>query len=137
MIAIRPATADDFRAIRNLSGHLGYSRTPIDKARTKLLKILESPTDFVYVAEYDHTVAGWIHLFSALRLASEDFVEIGGLVVAPESRGYGIGKALVRHASCEHPGKLRVRCNEQRSDTHKFYTAIGFERNKVQYVFEA
>ena len=36
-----------------------------------------------------------------------------------------------------HSGKVRVRCNEKRVESHQFYKAIGFSSEKVQRVFEA
>ncbi|MBD1556103.1 GNAT family N-acetyltransferase [Vibrio sp. S9_S30] len=43
-------------------------------------------------------IAGWLHCFQALRLASESYYEIGGIVVCPSARQLGIGKSLIEHA---------------------------------------
>ena len=106
------------------------------EATEKLSQILASPDDEVYVAESKEGVVGWLHLFLARRLASTDFYEIGGLVVSPDCRGKGVGRHLVKHVSVIHKGKVRVRCNETREESHRFYEAIGFRNIKAQRIFE-
>ena len=84
-------------------------------------------------------IVGWIHGFYSLRIESDFFVEIGGLVVDENFRKNGIGKKLVdkvmewsKLKNCE---KVRVRCNVIRKESHKFYENIGFEINKEQKIF--
>ncbi|MFB9254799.1 GNAT family N-acetyltransferase [Vibrio agarivorans] len=91
----------------------------------------------MFVAERQGRILGWLHLIYARRLASGNFFEIGGLVVSPENRGYGVGRALVQYAQAKNLGTFRVRCNEKRLDAHKFYESIGFDNSKVQRVFQS
>ncbi|MCO4786010.1 GNAT family N-acetyltransferase [Marinomonas atlantica] len=133
---IRSASESDANGINKVSKHLGYSRLSSTESVTKLQELLNSAQDQVFVAEWQGQIIGWLHLFYARRLASDNFFEIGGLVVSPENRGQGIGRALVQYAQDENLGKFRVRCNEKRHDAHKFYESIGFNGKKVQCVFQ-
>jgi len=134
--SIRIATESDDQGINAVSTYLGYSELSPSAALLKLRDLINSPDDQVYVAERNGEVIGWLHLFYARRLASDNFYEIGGLVVSPECRGQGVGKALVQHALNKGQGKFRVRCNELRVESHQFYAAIGFSSSKVQRVFQ-
>lgn len=136
LYAVREARLEDSVRINAVSRYLGYKEQSNEMARDKLSQILSSKTDNVYVAEHNGVVVGWLHLFLSLRLASPDFYEIGGLVVSPEYRRQGIGQALVAHVADRHNGKVRVRCNDKRVETHEFYEAIGFKGIKVQRIFE-
>lgn len=133
---VRSASETDATGINKVSQHLGYSELSSNESITKLQELLNSPQDQVFVAEWQGRIIGWLHLFYARRLASNNFFEIGGLVVSPESRGHGVGRALVQYAQAKNLGKFRVRCNEKRCDAHKFYESIGFDSAKVQRVFQ-
>jgi len=63
---------------------------------SRLNKILSSASDTIFVSVEDKTITGWIHVFAALRLESDSFAEICGLVVKEEFRNKGIGKELVK-----------------------------------------
>lgn len=133
---VRLAKEKDAKAINDVSYYLGYSILSEGDYSKKLLALISSKEDKVYVAELSGKVVGWLHLFYTRRLASEDFYEIGGLVVNPDFRRQGIGKQLVEKVLNEHQNKIRVRCNEIRMESHKFYEQLGFTNNKTQYVFE-
>lgn len=136
---IRLARADDAKAISVVSASLGYRAREEAEAMRDLDELLLSPRERVWVVECNRRIAGWLHAFISIRVASPRFVEIGGLAVGPEYRGRGIGGQLVRQAvewaSSERLG-IRVRCNAERPDTHKFYRALGFSALKSQFVFE-
>ncbi|MEM7195658.1 MAG: GNAT family N-acetyltransferase [Pseudomonadota bacterium] len=136
MLTVRAAAKEDAEGIQSVSKHLGYAELSDEETREKLEQLLSSEDHFIYIAEREQRVLGWIHLFTAYRLASPSFCEIGGLVVDPNYRKQGIGRALVEHAVDRHGGTVRVRCNEKRQDTHVFYQSIGFEDVKVQRIFE-
>ncbi len=136
---IRSATGDDARAIAALSGELGYPTRAEDVARRRLA-MSAAEGHAVYVAEAGTSaVVGWIHVFGALRLESEPFAELGGLVVAEAHRGRGIGRLLCeRAARWTRDGgfqALRVRTRADRAAAHRFYQRVGFQRVKTQQVF--
>lgn len=138
-IGIRIAEINDSEAIFELSNQLGYKTQHID-IQARLEKILKSTDNCVYVAVTDEKVVGWIHGFYALRVESDFFVEIGGLVVDENIRKSGIGKKLVNKviewSKLQNCRKVRVRCNVIRKESHRFYENIGFEINKEQKVFD-
>lgn len=136
---IRTAEPHDANAIQLLSKTLGYKETPLEVARERLQKLLLSTSDKVFVAVLNDEIIGWLHAFIAHRVASASFVEIAGLAVSPNHRQQGAGKMLVTEArkwAQENHLALRVRCNNEREDAHKFYEAIGLIKVKEQYVFE-
>jgi len=135
-IIVRLASESDALDINHVSKHLGYSELTADESLLKLQELLNTTHNKVYVAELNGRVVGWLHIFYAHRLASDNFFEIGGLVVSPDARGRSVGRDLVVYAQEQNDGKFRVRCNENRKDAHNFYEAIGFTGSKVQRVFQ-
>ena len=77
---VRPAIESDAIGINAISTYLGYSELSDSDAKDKLSQLLHAPDNEVYVVEANGRIAGWLHLFFARRLASQDFYEIGGLV---------------------------------------------------------
>lgn len=138
MPTIRKAELADCDAINSLSMHLGYDETTADITQERLKNLLDSSSDWVWVFEDSGNISGWIHIFTAHRLASTTFNEIGGLVVAPTARKQSIGRKLVEFAAIESAKqnlRLRVRCDSRRTETHQFYDHIGFTKVKSQYVY--
>ena len=139
MPAVREAKIDDARAINELSRHLGYKPLTDNVLTDNLEAILTSKSDKLWIFEKENQILGWIHAFSANRVASAAFIEIGGMVVSPDARREGIGRRLVEQAkqwACERKQNLRVRCNIKREETHKFYESVGFVLSKSQNIFE-
>jgi len=139
MSHIRRANQTDSEIINQLSAGLGYDHVSRDIADKRLRKILKSDVDYLWVYEDDNQIRGWIHLFTALRVASSSFSEIGGLVVSENYRRKGIGQSLVHHAikwAKLNNLKIRVRCNANREETHIFYKSIGMTQLKSQLIFE-
>ncbi|MEU6744383.1 GNAT family N-acetyltransferase [Streptosporangium sandarakinum] len=52
--------------------------------------------------------------------------EIGGLFVAPEAQGRGVGRALVQHAAALH-GTVTLEVYEGNTRGRRFYSRMGFE----------
>jgi ribosomal protein S18 acetylase RimI-like enzyme len=140
---VRRATRADARDLARLSGELGYPSSP-EEIERRLAAFEDRDDHAVLVAVVDGSgraaVAGWLHVFLAERLESPGFAEIGGLVVARDDRGQGIGKRLTREARtwAESRGcsKLRVRSREERGAAHRFYESLGFRRTKTQAVLD-
>lgn len=138
-VTIRKIIEQDAAAIARLSGQLGYSATPSAMA-VRIRAINNSKDHCSYAAMADQEWVGWIHGCYTLRLESDAFVEIGGLVVAEQFRGKGIGLMLIEQvaqwAREKDVSRLRVRCNTKRTDTHAFYRHIGFREAKEQKIFD-
>lgn len=61
---------------------------------------------------------------------TEAGAEIGGLFVAPEAQGRGVGRALVGHAAARH-GALTLEVYEKNTAARGFYARTGFtERSR-------
>jgi len=132
------ANLTDSEPITQLSNQLGYP-TKSDFISKRLTLILSKPDHIVFVAKQENQVIGWVHAFIAYRVESDDFVEIGGLVVDKTKQNKGIGSALVNQVhqwSKElNMTQVRVRCNVIREKAHRFYLKNGFSLNKKQKVF--
>ena len=134
---LRPAEIKDVEFISKLSNQLGYEST-IEKMQHRLSEVLNHVDNCVYVCVDNGNITGWIHGFYSLRVESDSFVEIGGLVVDENYRRNGIGKILVEKliewAHSKKSNKIRVRCNTVRKETHVFYSKIGFNETKEQKI---
>ena len=139
MPEIRKARLDDSDALHRLSAVLGYADSGAPAARARLEAILENSDERVWVFEDTTGIHGWIHVFTARRLASPAFAEIGGLVVDDARRREGIGRQLVARAQ-RWAGRrdltLRVRCNATRDEANRFYADLGFACCKTQKIHE-
>ncbi|TYA84426.1 GNAT family N-acetyltransferase [Seonamhaeicola marinus] len=138
-IIIRNAEIIDSESITELSNQLGYKAENTD-IQNRLKEILGHSDNCIYVAIENEKVVGWIHGFYSIRVESDSFVEIGGLVVGEDYRKNGIGKKLVNRViewtKLKNYEKVRVRCNVIRKESHRFYEKIGFEINKEQKIFD-
>ncbi|MBL0735423.1 GNAT family N-acetyltransferase [Flavobacterium sp. GN10] len=136
---LRQAELNDVEFISKLSNQLGYEST-IEKMHSRLSEILKNTDNSIFVCIYNENIVGWIHGFYSLRVESDSFVEIGGLVVDENYRRNGIGKILVEKviewANSKNSTKIRVRCNTVRKETHIFYSKIGFNETKEQKIFD-
>ncbi len=136
---IRNAQLGDAPAISNLSAQLGYPLTA-GQAGANLSQILDLPGHAVFVAELSPgEVVGWLHVFGGLLLETGGYAEIGGLVVAEDQRGQGVGAALVdsacRWARENGYQTLWVHSNTIRQRAHHFYLNLGFIQWKTQALF--
>ena len=140
-LEIATATAADSSSIAALAAELGYPSDPAPISR-RLEALLARPDHAVWVAASEtREVVGWAHAFLSLRLETEAFTEIGGLVVGSGWRGRGVGRRLVAAAADWGSGhrctRLRVRCRIERDGAHGFYARLGFARTKTQGVLDA
>ena len=102
--------------------------------------VLGSENDLVLVAMGDSgAVIGWIQAHASHVIESGFRVEIAGLIVSPEARRCGVGRALVTRV--EEWGRqlgaaaVVVRSNVQRIESHAFYPALGYGVSKTQRVY--
>ena len=136
---LRRATDADAEAVASLSRELGY---PSDVAvvRSRIAAVSRSLADALIVAVGASGVPlGWLHAHTAQLIESGFRAEILGLVVSPDARRAGIGRALVAEAE-RWAGSLgaevvAVRSNVAREESHSFYPALGYENTKTQRVY--
>ena len=138
IMIIREVTAEDAPAIAALSHQLGYT---ISEAQTlqNIHALQQSERHATFVA-VDVKVIGWMGVSYTISLESPPMCEVHGLVKDEQYRNKGIGKLLIEKAKewsrDKAVGKLRLRCNVIRTETHKFYEHLGFAEVKQQKVFE-
>jgi GNAT superfamily N-acetyltransferase len=135
-LTIREITAADATAAARLSGELGYLVAP-EIMQQRIDSLTADHT--VYVACVAGEVVGWVDVGVAQHLQSEPRAEIGGLVVASEARGAGIGRLLVERAEgwARQRGlkSVVVRSQIAREAAHRFYLREGYARTKTSAVF--
>ncbi len=139
-ITIRVATPEDAPALAGLSDTLGYPAS-VQDVQQRLVPIMASPDNRVLVAcSAAGAVVAWIHVVIANRIESDTFAEVGGLVVAEDQRGQGIGGRLLKAAEewaiGRGVGRMRIRSRTTRTAAHAFYGDSGYARIKQQEVFE-
>jgi GNAT superfamily N-acetyltransferase len=139
-VRIREVEAADEPAIAALTAHLAPDAESYELP-TRLASLITHPDHLVLVATTDHDdVVGWIHAFVARRVQTPPFVEIGGLVVTPGQRRFGVGSALCRRVElwAESLGiaRIRVRSRTERAESASFFETVGFSRTKMQHVFD-
>lgn len=139
MVQIREISEKDAESVATLSIQLGYE-SDIKQTSARIKSINNSNENCAFIALIDGKVVGWIHCFYTLRVESDPFVEIGGLIVDENYRNLKIGKQLIENvnlwAKKHQVKKLKVRCNIKRTESHRFYEQIGFKENKRQIAFE-
>ncbi|MEZ4805067.1 MAG: GNAT family N-acetyltransferase [Bacteroidia bacterium] len=136
---IRQATIQDCVQIAELSKQLGYE-TSSSLMKDRLNKIIKDSDHTILIANDDNEVLGWIHAFFTLRVETDPFVEIGGLVVSEIHRNKGVGKLLVdaitEWAKTKPCDLIRVRSNTIRIESHVFYKQLNFILKKEQKVYD-
>ncbi len=135
---IRPMRQEDVGAVALLATELGYPSTALDLL-CRMKGILNDDQHCVLVAEVDGHVIGWVHVALRRTLVSPAHAEVAGLIVARESRGNGIGAALMTNAESWVRERglelLRLRSRSDRIDAHRFYERIGYQREKISVTF--
>ncbi len=136
---IRLAELGDAQAIADLSAQWGYQSTH-EKIKHLLFEILHNKDHAIFILSHENQMIGWIHGIYSLRVESDPFVEIGGLVVDRDFRRNGLGKHLVNKivelSLSRNCHLIRVRCNIIRREANAFYGAIGFKEVKQQKVYD-
>jgi N-acetylglutamate synthase-like GNAT family acetyltransferase len=137
-VTIRDAALADAARIAELSTQLGYPSTT-EQALVRLRSLPQDGTHAVYVAENEHGVVGWVHVYEHLPVCHDRVAEVTGLVVDAGCRGTGVGKRLMEAA--ENWTRARgldtvvLRSNVIREPAHKFYENVGYSRIKTQHAF--
>jgi ribosomal protein S18 acetylase RimI-like enzyme len=120
---LRPAAAADARSIEALEKLFPGNRMRMASIR----RILRVPTAQVWIVEGNGTVVGALML---LTRADTRYARIYSLAIAPQARGQGLGKRLLRTAerwaqAAGHAGmRLEVRASNRIA--RKLYAAQGY-----------
>lgn len=137
---VRLATSQDAGPITALSLELGYPSS-VAQVRRRLDVLLGDGSHAVQVAvrPAGGELVGWIHVFVRELVMVDRHAEIGGLVVAKDQRGRGIGHLLMIEAEHWARGQdcaaVYVRSNVEREAAPEFYRNLGYDQVKAQGVF--
>jgi GNAT superfamily N-acetyltransferase len=135
---IRQARSADAQGIAALLGELGYP-SPVEAIPARLARMLAGPGQSVLVAEDGGLVIGLATVI-VRHVINDDapFARLSALVVAGDSRGRGVGSALVtaseriaRDAGCS---AMEVTSGDHRPDAHAFYRSLGYEERPRRFV---
>ena len=137
-LKIRRARAADVPRIAELSGELGYPAS-VQEMRQRFGQIKPAARHAVFVAEFEKTVVGWIHVSITPLLGVARRAEVNGLIVAERHRSLGAGARLLDAAEVWARGKkchgMSVRSNVIRDRAHAFYERHGYIHFKTQKAF--
>lgn len=130
---VRRARPEDDAALAAVDAVTWTSGTSPGGARTAGSAFFDertAPAD-VLVAEQDGQVVGYVLVRQAIPLPSHTHVlQVDGLAVHPDSRGRGVGSALVGAAVAEARSrgarKLSLRVLATNSDAQRLYARCGF-----------
>ena len=120
-LQIRPYTPDDKSGLLSIwrvaseIGHPFFSNDQLDEQQ-KVVGEVYLPQAETWVAEYDGTPVGFIGMLGHF---------IGGLFVAPEAHGQGIGRALVTFV-LERNGALELDVYALNESAIGVYRRLGF-----------
>lgn len=137
-LIIRTANADDADDIcRICCDDLGYNCTSalIEKRLTER----DLGREQVFVAEYDNSVVGFVHVEDYKTLYFEELANLLGLAVSKKYRRQGIATALIKQAEYWAKEKginmIRLNSGSTRKEAHRFYRSLGFDNEKEQIRF--
>jgi GNAT superfamily N-acetyltransferase len=138
-LAIRDARSTDSVALSRLIAQLGYAAAEDEVAER--LALMEAEGRVVLAAELDGEVVGCLST-SVMRVLHRPAPvgRISMMVVDEALRGRGIGAELVRAAERALKARgcymVEVTSHVRRTDAHRFYERLGYERTSVRLARE-
>ncbi len=97
-----------------------------------------SQWDVADYAGYDFRVAceeGRVAGFVVARAVAVDESELLNLVVAPEWRGKGVGRSLLKALLADHRGTVFLEVRESNTVAIKFYKSFGFQELSIRRAY--
>jgi len=141
---VRRAQARDAQAVQRLYQVLVPGDANVSVTPERLATLEHDADNFLLVLERDAEVCGTLLLTLCLdaMYRSLPFGVIENMVVSPEARGSGCGRALMaeaeRIARERHCTKLMLLSNAARPEAHAFYARMGYDgerkRGFVRYL---
>jgi GNAT superfamily N-acetyltransferase len=134
-VLIREAQPGDARAVGELLAELGYPVNALEAAER-----LARGNETVFVAETQRQLVGLLSAWSQLPIwRSRPEARVTAMVVRSETRGQGVGTALMeravqwaRDAGCEGI-ELTSGMRAEREPAHRFYETFGFRRTSYGF----
>ena len=139
MIEIREAVPNDAKAISELNNlQMGYGISAKDTYE-RLIKILASEGDKIFVAVIEGNVVGYVHANDYDLLYFPHMKNIMGIAVNENYKRQGIGHLLMEAvetwARNTNVKGIRLVSGVTRTGAHEFYRHCGFSSNKEQKNF--
>lgn len=133
---IRDAQPEDASALTWLNKvAMGYDY-PEDKTAEKLALLLNDERNKIFIADWEGSVVGYLHLVDYDVLYGDHLKNIMGIAVDPAYRRRGIGKSLLAAgeswAKEQGAAGIRLVSGESRTGAHAFYRSLGYQGNKMQ-----
>jgi GNAT superfamily N-acetyltransferase len=137
---VRDARPSDAESLARLLTELGYPVSPQRLGR-RLQTLSGERGTRVFVVESDGELCGVAAMHCMHQLELDDpACRLTTLVVAPEARGRGVGRALMARVDREARGRgcvrIEVTSAEHRAGAHEFYERLGFEERPKRYTLE-
>ena len=135
---IIPATAQEMEAVYSLICQLEEQALPFTDFERIYLENLKNPQIFYLLCKNQGKVLGFcsMHMQGLLHHAGK-IAEVQELVLCPQARGSGAGRALFEAAKqkARQEGCLQIEvcCNLRRQDAHQFYEHTGLERSHYKF----
>lgn len=102
-------------------------------------RIAASPNDSLYVALLGDDVVGTFQatLITTLLGRGASLMRVAAVHTRPDLRGRGIGAAMMRHAievaRSAGAASVQLTSNAGRTDAHRFYERLGFQRSHAGF----
>lgn len=144
---VRTLTADDAAAyqavrLRALQEHPeAFGAAYEDEAQTPLQviakQLAETPNGFMLGAWQGSHLVGIVGLHRSPRIKLRHRAGVGGMYIAPEARGQGIGKAMMqalidRASTWEHLEEIILAVTVGNVAARSIYLAAGFEPSHIE-----
>lgn len=144
-LVMRVALQSDLPDVLELYAQLGQddgSILDLSEA-TRIFKIMKTYPDYrVYLAVLDEKTVGTFTLLIMDNIAHKGAKSavLEDVVVSETMRGKGVGTLMMDYAGklAKQKGcyKLAFSSNKNRTDTHRFYEKLGFERHGISFLME-
>ena len=133
---VRELIQKDSDGIHRLNtDEMGYVFS-LDETKEKLLKLLNSESDKIFVAVIGDEVIGYVHANDYDLIYAPHMKNIMGIAVAEKYKRNGIGKALLleveKWAEKTNAKGVRLVSGATRTCAHKFYHSCGYSGDKAQ-----
>jgi GNAT superfamily N-acetyltransferase len=135
---IRVASVEDASAISELLAQLGYPSSTTQVER-RIRDTVASTEGIVFVAAAGSQVIGLLSLHCIpLFHAEGSLARITSLIVAPEHRRSGVGRALIAAAEefawTHNCIRVEVTSGDHRVDAHAFYEDLDYQRDSRRFI---
>lgn len=129
----------DLPQILQLATQLGYP-SHVSELEKRYIELTKHSHHSIFKYEESDKILGWMHLEKVYDLIEETKLEIKAIVVHEDTRGKGVGHALIEHAKMwgKQQGlhTIYLSCNILREQSHEFYKREGFSLSKTSHFFE-